>query len=559
MSTNVPRDLSHEDHSTRSTSEQLGWERNDRGRRRNLTSDFGTRQMDDPSEVIGRNNPDSAEMRDQEGQHIFEVEDHLNDGRTTPGFAGSSTNFNIEKDPIKDDIKRYGLDHMDNHGDFSKVDESVISMGSSMVPISPLHPFTRANPEDVRRANIITYNRFKLPVADLEHRKAFRHIFFGRPECYIMCDDGGPAEHTVFDKDFSSALSRMPHILSLLSPTYITGGRIDISNVGEQILSGCNWNYLLSNRVQGLSTSGFELSVEESTIKTPGGFTISPGRLMDSRQGSSINLSFKDTKYLEVFECLRLWMLYIHKRNRGFFAPPYEGYTYLNQRKTRLSGATCIGKGEAATRHHMYDRAIEYCAPLYDIVTNESMTHILYWCKYYGVYPTQVTPSGLSNSNNEALHAQMDVEATFKYHFKLENDNTSLVEFNYNSGIVDCMGALKPEYILNPSSPFLVRGEEIKERSDDPVDEYDSRSSTFRNSIELSAANMYMGAAGMFTGTPYIIMAQSPQNNPIGGGKLVIPQLRFVPLRDSRLDDTLNRGLVDSMVNTHNEQPIQIR
>jgi hypothetical protein len=52
---------------------------------------------------------------------------------------------------------------------------------------------------------------------------------------------------------------------------------------------------------------------------------------------------------------------------------------------------------------HPYDRALDYCASLFDIVTNESGTKILYWCKYYGIYPIQATPSGLTNTNNSPL------------------------------------------------------------------------------------------------------------------------------------------------------------
>ena len=91
-----------------------------------------------------------------------------------------------------------------------------------------------------------------------------------------------------------------------------------------------NFNYLLSNRVMGLAPAGTTISHDESVQKSIEGFTVQPARLLTSAQGATIDLTFRDTKTLEVYNCLRLWMLYMYKTYKGILAPSYNGYHIQN-------------------------------------------------------------------------------------------------------------------------------------------------------------------------------------------------------------------------------------
>ena len=172
--------------------------------------------------------------------------------------------------------------------------------------------------------------------------------------------------------------------------------------------------------------------------------------------------------------------------------------------------------------YHPYDRALDYGASVFDVVTNESMTKILYWCKYYGIYPISVTPEGLSNEKNAPL-SSMTTKATFKYHYKIENSDKSLVEFNYNAGLTDDLGVQIKDNIKS-SLPFLLR------------DDYNN-----------SVLKKYIGAAGMFTGSPYIVMGRS-QLDPLDTGNYAVsPYLRFMPIDNEKLDNTINMGLTNNI------------
>lgn len=450
-------------------------------------------------------------------------------------FSGSTTHINPTNNEEKNDIILKGLEvHETESIRQNSMDENALP------PISPIHPFTRMNPSTAQKSNLTTYNRTKLPVADLEFRKGFRHIFFTRPECYIMSRDPSGSltpilsEQCEYDEDFSSAYSRMPHILKLLSPIYITGGF-------TQNGINSNWNYLLCNRVMGMTTTPTSLTINENITKSVEGYTITPAMHMESRQGSTLDLKFRDTKNLEVYETLRLWMLYMYKRKKGIFAPPYNEYKYRNGfllgSNSSFDANGSLAKGSIGTIKpsektgdvstlsmlgHPYDRALEYCCSIFDIVTNESMTKILYWCKYYGAYPISASPDGLSNDLNGPLTNEMTVSSQWKYHYKLENVNKTLVEFNFNAGITDNMGRVNKNVVA--SYPFLLR--------DNPEDKM---------------MQQYIGASGMFTGSPYIILGES-QNDPLKAGdrdKIVTPYLQFMALNDGALNSELNLGMTN--------------
>lgn len=441
-------------------------------------------------------------------------------------FSGATTHVNPHNDPFKAEV-------MQNGGLSTYLEETnrEKELGNFIrPPLSPMHPFTRLNSKEnlhtADEALFKTYNRTKLPIADIEWRKGFRHIFITRPECYLMYGEAGGAglcDQALYDEDFSSAATRMPHIIRLLSPWYVSGSFTD------DILDS-NWNFLLSNRVQGLSVAPTTMTVNDSISKSIEGFTVTPAMHVESRQGSTIDLNFKDTKTLEVFESARLWMLYMYKRKKGIFIPPYNGYKKQNAFIEDIPESGKSLSGNEFTRFHPYDRALEYCASLYDIITNESGTKILYWCKYYGIYPISVTPN-LTNEANGPI-TEMSTSITFKYHYRLENTNKILVEFNHDAGLTDDVGAIKVDKIAN-SMPFLLRNQ-----YDNPV------------------MPKYIGASGMFTGSPYIVMARSQPDPLDKSTTIVVPNLRFTNLKDIDLDGRINLGITNDYIDQHTKNVI---
>lgn len=471
---------------------------------------------DVPQHLGGENT--SSYVNEEESVERTGYPNGSSEGKQVGVFSGATTNINPHNDPVKNEL-------IQNGGISRYLEETAREkeLGTYLMPpISPVHPFTRLNnkynPYTANEAILKTYNRTKLPVADIEWRKGFRHIFITRPECYLMYNSGGQmglCDQAFYDEDFASAVTRMPHIIRMLSPWYVSGS---FSNNGLDE----NWNFLLSNRVQGMTATALNLTINENVGKSLEGFTVTPAMHLEGRQGSTLDLTFRDTKTLEIFETARLWMLYMYKRKKGIFIPPYNGYQKTNAFMKDIAEGGSPLSGTQYTRFHPYDRALEYCASLYDIVTNESGTKILYWCKYYGIYPTSVTPN-LTNDSNSAI-TEMTTSVTFKYHYKVENTNKILVEFNHDAGLTDDVGSIKEGKVTN-SMPFLLR-----DVYDDPV------------------MPKYIGASGMFTGSPYVVMALS-QPDPLNKSTMItVPNLRFMNITDLDLDGKLNLGITNTKI-----------
>ena len=98
----------------------------------------------------------------------------------------------------------------------------------------------------------------------------------------------------------------------------------------------------------------------------------------------------------------------------------------------------------------------------------------------------------------------------------------SLVEFNYNAGITDNMGRVNKDTI-ETCLPFLVR--------DDPTQ---------------LLLKQYIGAANMFTGSPFIILKET-QKDPLDESSILIePQLMFMSLSDTKANDQMNMSITSN-------------
>lgn len=470
-------------------------------------------------------------------------------------FRGSVTFVNPEQDPNKQYILDMGLENADKKENgyetftpeakkasskpkkaIQLLDEDV---SSPHTPTSPIHPFTRIYADRAHNALVTAYNRTRMPIADIEHRKAFRYIFITRPECYLMATGDKPSHQVLNDDDMATCWMRFPHVIRSLSPVYITS-----STFAPRY---ANWNWLLSNRVQGLSTGNNTIDLVDSTVKSVHGNTVMMGKSLKTNAGGTLQLTFRDTKYMDVYEMIRIWMLYIHKRRMGSFFPSYNGYQQVNG--FYKNGASVFQPGGYSTLHP-YDRALDYCASLYDIVTNETGTKILYWCKYYGIYPTDLSNPMLGNDNNAPLLSEPKLSTTFQYQYKQENIFKNLIEFNYNAGICDAVGNMRSDVstVLRKSVPFLYR-------------ENGEGGTVYTN----EHLENYIGAAGMFTGSPYIVTEFSGNYDPWDWNSsmknsMVNALLCFVPIQYGQyeLNETMNLGISNEIIPTRDERDIMV-
>jgi len=439
----------------------------------------------------------------------------------TPKFSGSSTLINPTGDFEKEFINEYGLELYDQAKYVEDINAPNNHITDRPTPLSPLRPFTSTDPKYAHKSIFSSYNRTLLPVADVEFRKGFKHIMISRPECYIMWNGKGLSQQAEYDPDFNSSYTRLPHICELLSPSYIIGGKLSGTESNGIV---CNWNYLLSNMISSISGDyKTSISTKEGMTKSIEGHTVLPGGTLESTHGGNLTITFRETKNLEVYECLKLWMLYIHKIRKGIFAPSYNGYQYEN---------SYLGKSTVNANYpmyHPYDRALDYTCSIFENITNESMDKILYWDKWYGCYPIEATLNGIDSSTN-AITAPLTVSATFRYQYKSPPcRNMNLIEFNYNAGLVNHIG--------------------------EPVTQNVSCVANHIVSENLNGVRNYMGPLDLFTGTPYIVLGKESKNlvshslkDDVGG--LMVPHLRFAHCGDDTINGYTNINLTRSYENT---------
>lgn len=449
-------------------------------------------------------------------------------------FTGATTNVNREKSPDKQAVMDYGLENAElNRVNNAKPEDTTYSSErydpntTVAPPLSPIHPFTRLNdPKMAQSLNVFAYNRFHYPIADLEHRKSFRNLFFTRPECYIYCTEGKLSQQCELDDTFASANSRIPHVLKLLSPVYVTG------SIGPNSKILDNINYMVSNRANGFSVTEETLSVQETLGKSIEGYTVTEGMHLESHQGGTVSVTFTDTKYLEIYEYHRLWMNYIYKRRKGTFEPPFSKYAYTNDFPVTFGD---ISAKDKAFYLHPYDRALEYTCSMFDLVTNEANDRITYWCKYYGLFPISVSIDGLNNDNGAPMVDRITVNVTYRYQYKLPCENKALVEFNFNTGITDLVGGVNQSSF--DASTGYINTANFKTMLDSSIED-PTKSGT-------NHSYAYQGGAGMFVGTPYIVMGRfnrAPDRS--GHGELTVhPFLRFMPITDTAIENVGNLGI----------------
>ena len=105
-------------------------------------------------------------------------------------FSGFTTQVNPTNDPNKQEILDSSLALYLEEGS-GKTNGDYGDLKGTKPPISPIAPFIShindINDQHMADKTIFnSYNRTRLPVADIEWRKGFRHIFISRPECYLM-------------------------------------------------------------------------------------------------------------------------------------------------------------------------------------------------------------------------------------------------------------------------------------------------------------------------------------------------------------------------------------
>lgn len=271
------------------------------------------------------------------------------------------------------------------------------------------------------------YNRFKTLNPNNILQKAFPHVFFVRPNCNILKDTNTLRDELKSNETFMYTWNSAPSAVKELT---ISNGSPDDFMLS---LSSAAASFSLSDEYINTDTYG----------RTFTGYKVAYGKNdIESKTAGTFEITFNDTHDLHIYQIHRLWVEYINGVYRGSITP---------------------------AKNSIINKILDYTSAVYYILTAEDGETILFWSKYYGVFPSTIPSSQYSwGEGNVVTDTKLNV--TYQYSFKEDFNPYSILEFNYNSKVSGGV-AYEPTYNTElghcgdtwVGSPFI---EVIKDKTD---------------------------------------------------------------------------------------------
>lgn len=262
--------------------------------------------------------------------------------------------------------------------------------------------------KEMYEKNFTRYNRFKLANPEDYLGKGFAHIFFTRPDCALINDANTDLRKKIAkNPNFSYAWAHRRRLLRSL-----TLNKKDVKH---------DWNLLLSNKAEE-----FSLSDENIATETYGDTFLKQKVVFgkgshESRTQGEFSVKYTDNRELDIYHYHKLWTDYISNVYTGSWFPK---------------------------RKYIYGKVLDYAVCAYYILTAEDGETILFWSKYYGVFPVNTPSSSYSWSKGQAI-VSPEVNITYQYSLKEDFNPISLIEFNLNSHLDEVEDGIYYEPVYN--------------------------------------------------------------------------------------------------------------
>jgi hypothetical protein len=228
------------------------------------------------------------------------------------------------------------------------------------------------------------YNRFKLPTLNDAFQKGFAHVFFIRPDLNT--------EAMKKDADFCYAFKNSPSMTNELCQA-----------------NGSDHDFMLSLSNKAASFSLTDEYIDTDTYgKTFAGWKIAYGKNnVESKTAGDFSITYHDDRTLHIYHLHKLWVDYIAKCYHGSISPKSE---------------------------YIKNHVLDYASACYYIVTAEDAETIIFWSKYYGVFPSTVPSTQYSWAYGNVIQ-DPTIEIKYQYSFKEDFNPAALTELNVNANI----------------------------------------------------------------------------------------------------------------------------
>jgi hypothetical protein len=248
------------------------------------------------------------------------------------------------------------------------------------------------NLKDNTARNMKGYNRFKLANYDDILSRGYMHIFFTRPDLNF------------YDSFYSGTMTSQFQSDAFAQYVYRRNPEI-IKQLIEYNGSNHEFMMLLSNKATNFPLT--DDGINAGTLgKSRNGYQVAYGRRRDSELGSSLSITFKDTRNFDILYLHKLWLDYITYVFTGKWTPKDK---YIN------------------------DKVLDYAVSAYVIVTAEDFETILFWSKYYGLFPISIPYSSISWAGGGTTVQAPELSVSYRYSWKEDLNPAALGELNYNA------------------------------------------------------------------------------------------------------------------------------
>lgn len=255
-------------------------------------------------------------------------------------------------------------------------------------------------------AKYFMYNRFKTPDTNLAHNKSVTHVFFTRPDLNILTNYGKANMQTMNNSETALIWRRHPELFKLLT---------DRSRCGDSN----NFNFLLSNQVTSFDIQD-ETLTQNKAGKSWNEYEMAYGDAYSGRTAGEFSCNFTETNKYSVINLIKLWITYIDLVAKGAWSPSYD---LLDNGMENIESS------------HVYTKTLDYAASAYVFKCGPDGEDVLYWSKYYGIYPLNTGASALSWDLNNSIGETPKLNIRFGYCYKRDLSPISLLEFNHAANI----------------------------------------------------------------------------------------------------------------------------
>lgn len=270
-----------------------------------------------------------------------------------------------------------------NYGtDYSMIEDNLKTIRKNM-NVSP-------NQFQIRDSLSHQFNRFKTAFPDYHLNKSFSHVFFTRPDLNLFNGMAGKltlSDQVKNDPLFYFLFNNYAATITALSQRFTTDHPFIpfLSNAANSFEVG---DEFIKTQEHGETLTGYKLQYGMDNIQ--------------SNTAGTFIISYTDDMNFSIYKIHKAWIEYISKVYRGEISPG---------------------------RHYILRRIIDYACSAYYFVCGPDGETILFWSKYFGVFPTN-TPASASSWSRGSSVKMPEFNINYAYAFKEDYNPLSLAEFN---------------------------------------------------------------------------------------------------------------------------------